>query len=123
VLRHFEFRLRFEGNVRELADSQFRFVPGHLGAGTVSLRSVNFPDRHLRVADDGQLRVDPFEDTDAYGRATSFLREPGLADRSGVSLRLPETRTYLAHDGNGRLVVASPGRTPIERQRATFRIG
>jgi GH43 family beta-xylosidase len=123
VLRHFEFRLRFEGNVRELADSQFRFGPGNLGAGTVSLRSVNFPDRHVRIAEDGQLRIDPFEDTDAYGRATSFLREPGLADRSAVSLRLPtEAGAYLAHDGSGRLVVAHPGRGPVERQRATFRL-
>lgn len=123
VLRHFEFRLRFEGNVRELADTQFRFVPGNLGAGTVSLRSVNFPDRHVRVTDDGMLRIDPFEDTDAYGRATSFLREPGLADTAAMSLRLPGTRTYLAHDGSGRFVVAQPGRSRTDRQRATFRPG
>ena len=45
VVRHAEFRLRVEGNVREVADSWFRFVPGHLGAGTVSVQSVNFPDR------------------------------------------------------------------------------
>ncbi len=122
VLRHFEFRLRFEGNVRELADSQFRFVPGNLGAGTVSLRSVNFPDRHVRVTEDGLLRIDPFEDTDTYGRASSFVREPGIADRSAVSLRLPGTGTYLAHDGSGRLVVADPGRAPAERRRATFRL-
>jgi GH43 family beta-xylosidase len=117
VLRHVEFRLRFEGNVRELADSQFRFVPGHLGAGTVSLQSVNFPGRYVRVLEDGVPRIDPFEDTDAYGQATSFVREPGLADRSAVSLRLPtEARTYLAHDGAGRLVTV---REP-NRPRATF---
>ena len=123
VVRHFEFRLRVEGNVRELADTQFRFVPGHLGTGTVSLRSVNFPDRHVRVAEDSMLRVDPFEDTDAYGRASSFMREPGLADRSAVSLRLStDARAYLSHDGSGRLVVARPGRTAAEQRRATFRL-
>jgi len=125
VLRHFEFRLRFEGNVRELADSQFRIVPGNLGARTVSLRSVNFPDRHVRVVAGSVPRIDPFEDNDAYGRATSFVREPGLADRSALSLRLhpTEPRAYLAHDGNGRLVVTRPGRGRTERERATFRLG
>ncbi|HEV2782261.1 MAG TPA: family 43 glycosylhydrolase [Actinophytocola sp.] len=124
VLRHFEFRLRFEGNVRELADSQFRFTPGHLGPGTVSLQSVNFPDRYVHVPDDGILRVDPFSDTDAYGRASSFVREPGLADRSAVSLRvLTRPAAYLAHDGSGRLIVTQPGRTTTARQRATFRVG
>ncbi|HEV8556239.1 MAG TPA: family 43 glycosylhydrolase [Actinophytocola sp.] len=124
VLRHFEFRLRFEGNVRELADSQFRFVPGHLGPGTVSLQSVNFPDRYLRVIEDAVPRIDPFEDTDAYGRATSFRREPGLADRTAVSLRVPTApRTYLAHDGNGRLVATLLGSTRTDRVRATFRLG
>ena len=119
-VRHFEFRLRVEGNVRELADSQFRFGPGHLGARTVSLASVNFPDRYVRVSD--ILRIDPYEDSDAYGRTASFVREPGLADRSAVSLRLiTEPGAYLAHD-NGRLVVARPGRGRAERRRATFRI-
>jgi GH43 family beta-xylosidase len=117
-VRHFEFRLRVEGNVRELADSQFRFGPGHLGAGTVSLASVNFPGRYVRVAD--ILRVDPFEDTDAYGRAASFVRERGLADPDAVSLRLvTDSRAYLAHE-SGRLVVARPGRGRAERERATF---
>jgi GH43 family beta-xylosidase len=121
VVRHFEYRLRVDGNVRELADSQFRFGPGHFGAGTVSLASVNFPDRYVRVAD--VLRVEPYEDTDAYGRSTSFVREPGLADRGAVSLRLVTDRDmYLTHE-NGRLVVARrPGRGRAERERATFRL-
>ncbi|HET9139431.1 hypothetical protein [Actinophytocola sp.] len=51
------------------------------------------------------------------------VREPGLSDRSAVSLRLPtEARAYLAHDGSGRLVVTRPGRNRIERDRATFRL-
>ncbi|WP_291413735.1 AbfB domain-containing protein [Actinophytocola sp.] len=106
--------------MRELADSQFRLVPGHLGAGTVAVRSVNFPDRYVR-AGDGVLRIEPFEDTDDYGRATSFVRVPGLADRSAVSLRSStDTRAYLAHD-TGRLVLARPGGGRAERERATFR--
>jgi hypothetical protein len=73
---------------------------------------VNFPDRQVRVTADGMPRIDPFEDTDAYGRATSFLREPGLADPRAISLRLPGTLTYLAHDGRGRVILAQPGPLP-----------
>jgi GH43 family beta-xylosidase len=121
VVRHAEFRLRVEGNVREVADSQFRLVPGNLGAGTVSVRSVNFPDRHVR-AGEGVLRIEPFADTDEYGAATSFVRVPGLANRSAVSLRLStDPDAYLSHD-NGRLVVARPGRGRAERERATFHL-
>lgn len=119
VVRHAEFRLRVEGNVREVADSWFRFNPGHLGAGTVAVQSVNFPDRHV-TAGDGVLRIEPYADTDAYGRATSFVKVPGLVDGSGVSLRLTsEPEAYVSHD-NGRLVVARPGGGRAERARATF---
>lgn len=122
VVRHAEYRLRVEGNVREVADSQFRLVPGNLGAGTVSVRSVNFPDRYVR-AGDGVLRIEPFADTDDYGAATSFVRVPGLADPAAVSLRLStDAQAYLSHD-SGRLVVARPGGGRAERERATFVLG
>lgn len=122
VVRHAEFRLRVEGNVREVADSWFRFTPGHLGAGTVSVGSGNFPDHYVR-AGDGVLRIEPYADTDEYGRSTSFVRVPGLADRSAVSLRsLDDSGAYIAHD-NGRLVIARPGGGRAERERSTFRLG
>ena len=122
VVRHAEFRLRVEGNVREVADSWFRLAPGFLGAGTVSVRSVNFPDRAV-LAGDGVLRIEPYADTDDYGRAASFVRVPGLADRSATSFRLlDDHRAYLSHD-SGRLVVARPGGGRAERARATFLIG
>jgi GH43 family beta-xylosidase len=119
VVRHAEFRLRVEGNVREVADSWFRLNPGHLGAGTVAVQSVNYPDRHV-AAGDGVLRIEPYADTDDYGSATSFVKVPGLVDPSGLSLRLlNDPAAYVAHD-NGRLVVARPGGGRAERARATF---
>jgi GH43 family beta-xylosidase len=118
-VRHYEYRLRVDGNVRELGDTQFRFVPGFLGAGTTALQSVNFPDRYVRV-DGDSLRIDPFEDTDAYGRAASFVRVPGLADSSAVSLNVGAD-SYLIHD-RGRLVVGQPGNDRDARRRATFRL-
>ncbi|GAB3443467.1 family 43 glycosylhydrolase [Actinophytocola sediminis] len=119
VVRHFEYRLRVDGNVRELADSQFRFGPGHLGAATVSIAAVTHPDRYVLA---GEVpRIEPYADDDAYGAATSFERRPGLADPDAVSLRLiTDPGGYLAHDGSGRLVVARPGTGRAERERATF---
>ncbi|MFD5828926.1 family 43 glycosylhydrolase [Lentzea sp. NPDC060358] len=119
VVRHYEYRLRVDGNVRDVADSQFRFVPGFLGAGTVAVQSVNFPDRYVRVDSDA-IRIDPYEDTDAYGRAASFVRVPGLAEGPAVSLRVGAD-TYLAHD-TGRFVVSTPGNDREARRRATFRL-
>ena len=57
-VRHREFAVRVETDVRELADTQFRFVDGFAGDGTESLQSVGFPDRYLRVVD-GTVRLDP----------------------------------------------------------------
>ncbi|XVV07237.1 AbfB domain-containing protein [Actinosynnema sp. CA-248983] len=105
-----------DGDVRELADSQFRVVDGFLGAGTVALQSVNFPDRYAR-ADGTDLRIGPYEDTDAYGRAASFVLEEG---RSGLSLRQGDL--HVTHD-TGRLVMARVGTSREARERATFRVG
>ncbi|MGM1059340.1 family 43 glycosylhydrolase [Saccharothrix sp. Mg75] len=124
VVRHQDYRLRVDGGVRELADSQFRFVDGFLGAGTTAVRSVNFPDRYVRVVDGGTLRIDPYEDTDDYGRAASFERVPGLVDEDGVSLRwAADPALHVAHDGVGRLVLTRPGNDRRSRERATFRLG
>jgi GH43 family beta-xylosidase len=116
-IRHWEYRLRVDRNVVELADSQFRVVSGFRGAGTVALQSVNFPDRYIRV-DGTSLRIDPYQDTDAYGRAASFVQEPGLADRQATSLRLADDKkSYVLH-ANGSLTVGRPG----DRRAATFRL-
>ncbi|CAL9510680.1 Extracellular exo-alpha-(1-_5)-L-arabinofuranosidase [Actinosynnema sp. ALI-1.44] len=116
VVRHYEYRLRVDGDVRDLADSQFRVVAGFLGAGTVALQSVNFPDRYVRT-DGTDLRIDPYEDTDAYGRAASFVRDES---RSGLVFRQGDL--HVTHD-TGRLVMARLGTSREARQRATFRVG
>jgi GH43 family beta-xylosidase len=107
-VRHFTYDLRVDADVRELADSQFRFVPGHSGDGTVSLQSVNFPDRFVRVTSTG-VRIDPVEaDGSTYAAEASFRREPGLASPKGVSLQsVSAPGSYLRHD-KGRLVLGSP---------------
>ena len=107
-VRHFAYDLRVDADVRELGDSQFRFVPGHSGGGTVSLQSVNFPDRFVRVTSAG-VRIEPVEaGSSTYAAEASFRREPGLASPKGVSLQsVSAPGSYLRHD-KGRLVVGPP---------------
>ncbi|KZB86152.1 alpha-arabinofuranosidase [Amycolatopsis regifaucium] len=121
-VRHYEYRLTVDGDVRELADSQFRIVAGFRGAGTMALQSVNFPDRYVRVVDGATVRIDPYDESDAYGRAASFTRVPGLADAQAVSFRLlDDSATYLAHD-NGRILPFRPGARVRDRQRVSYRL-
>lgn len=112
-VRHRDFLLRVDADVRELADTQFRFVPGFAGAGTESIRSVNFPDRYVRVAG-GTVRLDPAEAGPAYAGQASFRR---VARPAGVALQLVGDATYLRHE-NGRLTTG-----PAAGDRTTFILG
>jgi hypothetical protein len=110
-VRHFEFVVRVDADVRELADSQFRFVPGFAGNGTEAIQSVNFPDRYVRVAG-GAVRIDPFEPGAAYAGQASFRR---VRRANGVALQLATDATaYLRHE-RGRLTTG-----PAAGARTTF---
>ncbi|MEV4131767.1 family 43 glycosylhydrolase [Dactylosporangium sp. NPDC049742] len=85
-LRHSSFVLRVDADVRELADSQFRFVAA--ADGTETLQSVNYPDRHVTVAGGG-VRLEP-------GPGTAFRR---TTRGPGVTLELAGAPgTFLRHD-------------------------
>ncbi len=85
-LRHAAFLLRVDADVRELADSQFRFVPG--AGGTEALQSVNYPDRSVTVAG-GAVRLEP-------GAGTAFRR---TSRGRGVTLEVAGAPgTFLRHD-------------------------
>ncbi|MEM7029529.1 MAG: AbfB domain-containing protein, partial [Chloroflexota bacterium] len=77
---------------------------------TVSLQSVNFPDRHLIARADGSaidLLIVNTEDADEVKRA-GFMLLPGLANVSQVSLQV--------NDSSGRYVVASAGGVVLQSQ-------
>lgn len=118
-VRHYDYRLRVDSDVREVADSQFRIVPGFLGPDRIALQSVNFPDRYVRVVGT-QLQLAPYEDSDAYGRSASLVRLPGLADSTGISLELSDRPGLFVSHERGRLTVTRPT-SRAERERATFR--
>ncbi|MFC6091052.1 family 43 glycosylhydrolase [Saccharothrix lopnurensis] len=98
-VRHYDFRARVEANVRPLADSQFRLVPGLAGTGTVSLESANYPGYHLRHRDH-QLYVERGDGSALFRGDASFTRRAGLADASAASFEsqnLPGL--FIRHNG------------------------
>ncbi len=120
-VRHANFRVRLDADVRPAEDARWRLMPGLAGGeGTVSLRAVNFPDHYLIVTASG-LALAPVENDPAFATRATFRRVPGLTDSAGVSFRLPgEAEVYLIEQGAE--LAASPAITGDERERATFRV-
>jgi Alpha-L-arabinofuranosidase B (ABFB) domain/Glycosyl hydrolases family 43 len=83
-IRHASFRARIDANVTNLADSQFRIVPGLAGSGTVSLESTNFPGYYLRHRN-FEVWVERNDGSQLFRGDASFLRRAGLADAAAVS--------------------------------------
>jgi GH43 family beta-xylosidase len=105
-IRHDEFVCRVEEDVRKLADSQFRFVPGLAGSGSESLQSVNYPDRYLHVVGH-QVFVQPWDGTAGSAGQASFMRKP---ERKGIALQLAaDPASYLRHDRGSLTVGAAAG--------------
>jgi GH43 family beta-xylosidase len=102
-VRHAEFVCRVDHDPRELADSQFRFVPGLAGDGTESLQSVNFPDRYVHVDGDRVLLDQVQAGTPAAVNA-SFRR---IVSNKGVSLQLAADRAQYLRVRRGVLTVGS----------------
>ncbi|WP_233513649.1 family 43 glycosylhydrolase [Micromonospora craterilacus] len=94
-VRHYAYLLRVDPDVRELDDTQFRFVAGFAGGDTESIQSVNYPDRYVRVVD-GVVRIDPVQGGSGYAGEASFRRV--LRPNGGVSLQLAGAPgSYLRH--------------------------
>lgn len=100
-VRHYDYVLRAEAGVRQLADMQFRFVPGFAGSGTESLQSVNFPNRYVRISGT-TVRIDPVESGTAYAGQASFRR---VASGAGVTLQ-SAAGAYLRHEA-GRITTGA----------------
>ncbi|EKX69354.1 alpha-arabinofuranosidase [Streptomyces ipomoeae] len=118
-IRHWEYRAKLEANVTNLADSQFRIVPGLAGNGTVSLESANFPGYYLRHKN-FELWVEKDDGTTLFDGDASFFERSGLADSAaGVSYESYNfPGRYLRHYNN--LIYAQPISTDLDRQDATF---
>ncbi|WP_128376247.1 family 43 glycosylhydrolase [Streptomyces cavernae] len=118
-IRHWEYRAKLEANVANLADSQFRIVPGLAGSGTVSLESANFPGYYLRHKN-YELWVEKNDGTTLFKNDATFTRQAGLADSAaGVSFESYNfPGRYVRHYNN--LMYIQPVSTTVDREDATF---
>ncbi|MFD6662267.1 family 43 glycosylhydrolase [Micromonospora chalcea] len=119
-VRHYDYRARVEPNVTNLADSQFRIVPGLAGGGSVSLESTNFPGyflRHRAFA----LYVERDDGSALFDNDASFQRRPGLAAAEALSLESQNySGRYVRHrDGLLQLEAVN---TSADRAAATFHL-
>lgn len=117
-IRHWEYRARIEANVTNLADSQFRFVTGLTGSGTVSLESANFPGYYLRHKN-YELWVEKNDGTATFLADASFTRRAGLADPAGVSFESYNFPGRYIRHYNG-LLQLQPLSTSLDQQDATY---
>lgn len=119
-VRHQEFRGRLDADVRNLADSQFRTVPGLAGGGTVSLESANLPGSYLRESN-GEVRLERDDGSAAFRSSATFRQRTGLSDAAWVS--------YESYSAPGRflrhrdfLLYVEPAATALAKADATFRL-
>jgi len=117
-VRHWEYRAKIEPNVTNLADSQFRIVPGLAGSGTVSLESTNFPGYYLRHRN-SEVWVDKSDGSTLFRNDASFYQRAGLASSSAVSFEsLNVAGQYIKHFNY--LLVLGTATTATTRADATF---
>ncbi|WP_409468041.1 family 43 glycosylhydrolase [Streptomyces sp. HC307] len=118
-IRHWEFRAKLEPNVTNLADSQFRVVPGLAGSGTVSLESANYPGHYLRHKN-FEVWVEKNDGSTTFRNDASFHQRAGLVDSAdGVSFESYNfPGRYLRH--YDYLLHVQPADTTTARADATF---
>ncbi|WP_394834660.1 family 43 glycosylhydrolase [Pendulispora rubella] len=82
------------------ADATWSFVPGLAGTGgggCVSIESRNYRGSFLRHQN-GEVVLQPFQDTAQYRQDATFCRVPGLADGAATSFRAFQfPNAYLRH--------------------------
>ena len=116
-VRHWEYRAKIEPDVTNLADSQFRIVPGLAGSGTVSLESTNFPGYYLRHRN-SQVWVDRSDGSTLFKNDASF-NVPASRSSSAVSYEsLNVAGQYVKH--YNYLLVLGTATTATARADATF---
>jgi GH43 family beta-xylosidase len=117
-IRHLNARARLDADVTNLADSQFRIVPGLAGSGTISLESTNNPGHYLRHRD-LEVWLDRDNGSARFHADASFTLRAGRADPAGVSfesVNLPGR--YIRHAAG--LLFVQPAKTTAARAAATF---
>lgn len=120
-VRHADYHLRLDSEVQPAEDARWRLVPGLAGGvNTVSLRSINFPDRYLTATPSG-LALEPSVPGLGLAARATFVQVPGLGDPAGVSFRLLDAKDRYLIEQNS-ILGTGPATTEAEHRRATFRL-
>ncbi|MGW6547372.1 family 43 glycosylhydrolase [Streptomyces massasporeus] len=117
-VRHYDYRARIEADVTNLADSQFRVVPGLTGSGTVSLESANFPGYYLRHRN-FEVWLEKNDGSARFASDATFRQRAGLADPAGVSYESSNYPGRYVRHWEYLLNVQTVS-TPTDRADATF---
>ncbi|MEO5714440.1 MAG: AbfB domain-containing protein [Luteolibacter sp.] len=101
-------------------DSQWRIVPGLADAKAVSFESINLPGHYLRtVAEHVVIAID--DGSKLFKNRATFVKEPGLADRSWSSFRSRSSPDLYLRHANFYLRL-EPAKSTADKEDSTFRI-
>ncbi len=117
-IRHDEDRVILDSDMRNVADSQFRVVPGLADPDAISLESVDIPGSYLRHRD-GEIWLDVNDGSTSFAADATWWQQPGLTDSNGISFEsynIPGQ--YIRQRDN--LLYLSPITTSMDNADATF---
>jgi hypothetical protein len=118
-LRHAGFRAYIATDPFPAQDSEFRLVPGLSGSTGVSLESINFAGRYLRVRTNGEIWIETSDGTTAFNDSASFRRVTGLSNAAMFSYQMwTDSTRYLSNVSGAVNAITVSGTTAQEN--ATF---
>jgi len=97
----------------------FDVVPGLAGQGTVSFRSVNFPDRYLRHA--GYVMwLHPNDRSGLFANDASFFVRDGLKGAGSVSFESINFRNFYVRHAGHRVMISANDNSDLFRSDASW---
>jgi hypothetical protein len=118
-VRHSGFRAYIATDPFPAQDSEFRVVTGLAGLTGVSLESINFPGRYLRVRADGTVWTDAADGTSDFNNGATFRRVTGLSDTTKYSYQMwTDATRYLSNVSGAVNAITVSGSTA--QANATF---
>lgn len=99
----------------------FHLTPGLADPGLLSIRPWNHGGDYLRHQD-GRVKLQRFDFSEAFRREATFRPQPGLADAPATSFEAVDKPGHFLRHRGGELRVERNDGTPLFAADATFRI-